>query len=408
MIGLDDYRTDHLILLVGTNPLPNLVAAELLLEPGGTIYLIHSRDTATVTERLERYLGNKGYSVEIPQTVEEADAHDIEDKISALVTELDGRVGLNYTGGTKAMAVHAYRAVEHIRSDAIFSYLDANSFEMRFDHPIRHEKVLLEVTPGLEELLNLHGAFFQKGSPKSYEDIVMLPVSQALARAASRDGLRDWRQWCEKELRRKAHNGKGWKAKSKLRNLEVRWPTDESLAEAVQSLREALGLQDNATLPLDPAKIPGWPFRRREPRHLCQWLDGEWLEHYVLHSVVSVAGPLKLHDCVMNLRTDRDRSDVDLELDVAAMRGYQLFGISCTTSVKKHLVKSKLFEAYVRVRQLGGDEARVGLISGWNKPEKFEREVTRAWDAEGKIKVFGPQHLADLDQDLTRWFETAA
>ncbi len=408
MTDMEQFQTKNLFLLIGTNPLPNYVAAKLLLAQGGTIYLIHSRDTATVAERLERYLRDKKYRVKMPQTVVEADAQDIENRIRTLVGELDGSVGLNYTGGTKAMAVHAYRAVEQIRSDAVFSYLDAKTFEMRIDRPQWREQVLLRVTPSLEDLLNLHGAFFQKGSPKSYENIVMLPVAQALAQAASRDGLRDWRQWCDQELRQKAHSGSGWKAKRELRTLELRWPTDESLAEVVQSLREALGLEDSETLPLDPAKIPGWPFRKRDPERLCRWLDGEWLEHYVLHSVVSVAGPLKLHDCVMNLKTDRDRSDVDLELDVAAMRGYQLFGISCTTSVEKHLVKSKLFEAYVRVRQLGGDEARVGLISGWSKPEKFEREVARAWDAKGKIKVFGPQHLADLGQELDRWFKTAA
>lgn len=410
MATLEDFRADHLLLLVGTNPLPNLVAAELLLSPGGTVYLIHSRDTATVAKRLQLYLlRHKGYSVKIPQSVEEADPQDIKDKIDALLGRMKGSIGLNYTGGTKAMAVHAYRAVEHKCPNAVFSYLDAKTFEMRIDRPQWRDKVLLQVPLELKDLLNLHGAFFQKGFPKSPDDIVMLPVAQALARTAPDGGLCEWRRWCKNELRKKAHTGKGWKNKKCLQEITLTWPEAKRLAEAVVTLKRALGLpEDAASLPLDIAEITNWPFRKQDPKYLCQWLDGDWLEHYVLHSVASVANQLKLHDCAMNLKTDRNRSDMDLELDVAAMRGYQFFGISCTTSTDKYLAKSKLFEAYVRVRQLGGDEARVGLVAGWENPEKLESEVTRAWDAEGKIRVFGPQHLPDLADYLAQWFEAAS
>jgi hypothetical protein len=403
----DNYRTDHLILLVGKNPLPNLVAAELLLKPGGIIYLIHSQDTALVAERLQRYFRDRDYTAQLPPSVSEGDAQDIKRKVGDLVSEMSERVGLHYTGGTKAIAVHAYRAVEHEHPNAIFSYLNANTFEMQIDHPPWHDKVLLQVSPKLGDLLNLHGAFFQKGLPKSKDDIVMLQTAQALAQAAPHGGLCEWRNWCDRELRQKAYTGSGWRNKSELQSITLAWPSSACLADAAQSLRQELSLSGGA-LPLDPTKIPGWPFRKRDPTRLCKWLDGDWLEHYVLDSVVSVGDQLKLHGCVMNLCTDRDKSDFDLELDVTAMRGYQLFGISCTTSVDKHLVKSKLFEAYVRVRQLGGDEARVGLVGGWNHPDKFEREVTRDWDAEGKIRVLGPQHLPDLANHLAQWFETAS
>ena len=40
----DELRSDHLFLLVGKNPLPNLVAASLLAKPGATIWLLHSDD----------------------------------------------------------------------------------------------------------------------------------------------------------------------------------------------------------------------------------------------------------------------------------------------------------------------------------------------------------------------------
>ena len=42
-VEFQPYRTPVLFVLVGENPLPNYVAARLLLEPGGRLYLVHSR-----------------------------------------------------------------------------------------------------------------------------------------------------------------------------------------------------------------------------------------------------------------------------------------------------------------------------------------------------------------------------
>jgi hypothetical protein len=43
--NLNFPKSQHLILLVGSNPLPNAVAAKLLLAEGGTVTLIHSKGT---------------------------------------------------------------------------------------------------------------------------------------------------------------------------------------------------------------------------------------------------------------------------------------------------------------------------------------------------------------------------
>ncbi len=112
----------------------------------------------------------------------------------------------------------------------------------------------------------------------------------------------------------------------------------------------------------------------------------------------------------MSLATDRSRAtsaDFDFEFDVAALRGYQFFGISCTTSQDEDIAKQKLFEAYIRARQLGGDEARVGLVCAYENAHRFEREVIQKWRAKDRIKVFGPQAWPNLAAKLKEWLETA-
>lgn len=403
------YQTDHLLLLVGGNPLPNLVAARLLLKPGGTLHLVYSEDTASVAARLQAHLADE-CTVKLAQAVKEAQAHDILAKMRAYVQGLEGTVGLHYTGGTKAMAVHAYRAVAdtlgNVPCQPVFSYLDAGTFELRID-PDQHENVLLDVKPSLEELASLHGCYLQKGAPKRKEALVLRGTARALGQTAAK-GVDAWRRWCHHTLRDQAHNGRRWHSKTQLRRVVLQFPQSPRLREVVRMLKCELGLPPGATeLPLDPQKLD-WPFRKQEPKYLCRWLDGEWLEQYVLAEILAIADETELHDWGMNLQTDQSRSEFYFEFDVAAMRGYQFFGISCCTTVQKWLAKHKLFEAYTRAQHLGGEEARVGLVTGYEKNMRLEEEVTQPWEAQGKIKVFGPQHLPELRKHLKRWFETAA
>ncbi len=58
MSDLEAYQTDYLFLLVGMNPLPNYIAALLLVRDGGTIYLFHSRGNQG-TEKIASRLSSK-------------------------------------------------------------------------------------------------------------------------------------------------------------------------------------------------------------------------------------------------------------------------------------------------------------------------------------------------------------
>ena len=57
----EEYRSDFLFLLVGTNPLPNYVAARLLAQPDATVYVLHSDgegspSTKPIAQQLETCL----------------------------------------------------------------------------------------------------------------------------------------------------------------------------------------------------------------------------------------------------------------------------------------------------------------------------------------------------------------
>src|SRR6266849_3816221 len=64
MSEIRDYQVDHLLLLVGSNPLPNAVAGKLLTTTEGTLTLIHSADGLELAQRLKLWFVRAGYSGE--------------------------------------------------------------------------------------------------------------------------------------------------------------------------------------------------------------------------------------------------------------------------------------------------------------------------------------------------------
>lgn len=116
---------------------------------------------------------------------------------------------------------------------------------------------------------------------------------------------------------------------------------------------------------------------------------------------------MQLHDCCQGVKPKVGKNQ-DFDLDVIALRGYQLFAFSCgvrSNPNERGELKLKLFEAYVRARQLGGDEARVALVSTSGDPQSLEEEMERDINAEGHIKVFGQQHLANLKAEIGCWIK---
>lgn len=167
---MEKYQVNHLFVLVGENPLPNYVAARTLLKEGGTVYLVHSTDTTSRADCLKSNL--QSIKIEkIPLGNKETNSQYIRNKIQEKVEEIlqksDDKqtFGLNYTGGTKAMSVHSYRALFDVDKvdNPVFSYLDARNLQMLIDrendNPI-FEKINLKVK--LEEIFELHDLRLQQ------------------------------------------------------------------------------------------------------------------------------------------------------------------------------------------------------------------------------------------------------
>ncbi|MFH1635187.1 MAG: hypothetical protein ABIG63_14435 [Chloroflexota bacterium] len=415
----DNLKSDHLFLLVGKNPLPNLIAARLLAKPGATIWLLHSHDpdegprgTKRAGEELETALlkWNPGLNIQL-EGIPSSNNLGIETRIRDILRQnsLDGTVGLNYTGGTKVMAVHVYRMLEQElakkQQRPVFSYLDPRRLALRVDGhrttppqiiPIIRNPALRQVVEiSLDELAALHGYERISKTPDwalRENTPGLLELCAAIAEAhPSPTSFRNWRKWMQIE---------------QFVNLPdlTKYPQLKTICDAFDTL---CGGPGQATPDRVAAKLR--PNASNPKLTSCDmWFRGVWLEVHGEACIQQIAKQKQIKSSDKNLyyRDWREKTD-NLELDAAAMYGYQLFAISCEATPKKRNAKEHLFEVYVRARQLGGDEARAGLVCLMDDPEILEKELARAWDTQGQLKVFGRHDLKDLTGSFKRWFETA-
>jgi len=186
-----------LILLVGTNPLPNFVVPEYFLKRNNSlkeIFLIYSeergrqRGTKSYADNLQKLLqsrhGNRNLEFHLIHLSNISSAKEIErDLRDGLMSHLKNNLSihLNYTGGTKVMATHVYRWIENYAKNkninASFSYLDARDFRIVDDNIKENITGDLrdEISLSLKELIELHG-FIRTNEPSDasqlFEDAI--------------------------------------------------------------------------------------------------------------------------------------------------------------------------------------------------------------------------------------------
>jgi hypothetical protein len=386
------YQSDILFLLIGTNPLPNYVSARVLAAKGATVYLLHSMDTLQVAERLRRPLSRIHPDLNIiSREIDEADGDKIIAKIEVILNEIDSagkRIGLNYSGGTKSMAVHAYYALRRVFPNGCFSYLDARSLSMVIDPgdlPVQTVAVKSAVQAKLTELLQMHGYRFDAFNREPRWQQLCAAIAGVFAVLESRT---QWLSWL-----------KMWKARPPAPRLPDpdEYPLLESVVSALEDLCGGPPTESAVARVLGYSSFVG-----------CQeFFEGKWLEEFVLAELAKIAADVGIHDYGAGIKIKR-KGMRNFELDVLAMIGYQLFAISCMATTERNPAEFHLHEVFVRARQIGGDEAHFALVCAVDRPKNLEDEVGETWDVEGKIRVFGGADLLNLSGELQEWFERAS
>jgi len=388
-------KVDYLLLLVGGNPLPVYVSALMLADEKTQVRLLHSpedkavRNVAELAQMLKTSIENTvGCKVENVD-LNSIDRENIRREIEGVINQIpEGKtVGFNYTGGTKPMVVYSIRMLEEkVKNGLTLSYLNAQDKTLYVECGRRHIEqypAKLEKPVPLEIILKLHG---YKPNETLGHEAKFIAIANAIIEICQSDkGIDQWKHWWFHQL-----------PKNQLPTIEG-YPLLVPFMEALE----------NEVNDLTPDAVANY-FGFEKLSSCAHWLDGGWLEEYVFSAVKNLSTQCTLHDCGINLKPAPlvgNDNPKNFEIDVFALQNYQLFGISCIASKKENgEVKKHLFEAYMRARQLGGDEARVALVYLGDAPQAVQDEIDRTWLPSNALKVFGRNELPDLREYLYKWF----
>lgn len=361
---------DSLVLLIGTNPLPNLVVLEHFIKnmPIKKVYLIHSAKTQfydgtlAEAERLEEVLKDRHkdskdlFPLEKIALLDISSANEIRREVQEkLIDKLspDSKIHLNYTGGTKAMGIHVYNALKESQNikEKSFSYLDARTYKIVDDENGYITGDLREtIKISFDEMVNLHGLNRVNKDRDSSEFKDTLNFFKEMILTCKIDNY--FRYY----IRQLFENKKGGLAertkdlKEEMKNTQI----CGILLEVFKTLPEKWRFFNGNGEYVEPVD--------KNIKSALMYIDGLWLEDYVYEALKEKCPDFAFYKNWEIKKTNwQDYSK--FEIDIAAIKGYQLIGISCTTSNVQSLCKSKGFEILLRTRQIGGDEAKAVLIT---------------------------------------------
>ncbi|MBD3158838.1 MAG: hypothetical protein GF309_08635 [Candidatus Lokiarchaeota archaeon] len=359
-------RPKGLIQTVGSNPLPLLISAATL-KPEKSI-MLYSRQTESVTERLYELYKNLGIKskkvlIEDPKSTEEC---------AKVVTPDMGDYHLDYTGGTKVMSCGVRsKWLQHGGTPDRCCYVDNRSEELRFDDG---ETVPINLLITLDTKIKLHGFELLEKRPELGRG-PKLSDGAVIAQEALKGDFNSY--------------------KSKLGRIAAKVPMDSSDTTPLKPNDFGLKLSQNQIHP------------KMKSITRSTWKDffkGKWLEYWIAYLIAKLEKeePMRIHAGV-SVGTAGGGS---FELDVIGIRRHKTYVISCTTDSKPSEAKMKLFEVYMRARQMGGTLARSAIVAGldWaeegdgsihDRVEDLEEVARRAWDSPNSPKVFGLRHMRE-------------
>ncbi len=421
----------HLVSLTWNHPLPTAVVA-LALRPE-LLTVVSPASGEPSAKRLQALLLDRGLSVRLTiaddATNLDASAGRRPSMRDEIGRELKSGAWLDYTGGSKPMAVWARLCLgRDAAASARAVYLDVSTGLLRSDDG-RAE--LPNVTLSAAELGRLHGTkVTHAGHLSDRPDLVAEaggPTRALIAWLSSGPSRRlvSWRNIVEN-----VDSARGYSAYGS--GGAVGPQTRKVAADRLRRLVDDVA-RDRARM------VPLW----------CE-KEGDWLELFVADRVESVARTAgadldvslnvearrqqatsmafdltRAHPSVRELvaelagaRRGRDRpaelvralddalrrsgeyeadhsQDTDLEVDVLAVRGHRVYAISCYAGSRPDSLDWKAHEIARRAVQVGGDYARAAFVclAGPQACDELQQRLTRTHLAGSTVAVFG---LADL------------
>ncbi|NLM44436.1 MAG: DUF1887 family protein [Clostridiales bacterium] len=361
-----------LICLIGSNPLPNYLVCQYLNsdnrdeeekkfipKPDKYIFLC-SNETTIFAEKLQEkcQLFDK---LSIVKLDNERNPMDIKDKLSKKLNEIArdaDSIHLNYTGGTKPMAVHSYQCVKEFCGAKAIRFIASDVSDEKSKIIIESDRtdVIYYPQDSIDSKKNLYN-FVEIDCKTLFElhDMELDPERMRRTTSKLLDVNHDkifealTKEKEGEEIRNKINE---IKERIKNKNLEKINQDFEIVKKYNIDYEFGLNIDKNATFE---------SYSKNKFRAIIDYLHGKWLEDYLFKAIYKIKDELRLSELRLSVKPKYKGRECDI--DVIAIKGYKLYLFSCTTSNDIKICKSKAFEAIYRADQLGGSHAKAICVN---------------------------------------------
>ena len=415
-----------LYLLIGTNPLSNYVVADYFINHDKNIKEIHFIHSAEDPENniqssepfalnLKSVLEKKSSDIEFHlHAVSIKDASSIHRDVSGIFSNLKDqknvqKVHLDFSGGTKEMALHSYETFREIfGGNVTFSYFDSRRNCLKEDSDPNEKTTFVflqnRVQIGFSDLFRLHGYEIISGekggsvfSVEFFKDFLNL--------IRIRENFCEYLRWKEHFIQIYPDSKKiiPIEGQNKLSDL---LPSDFKIAEDLKKY-VFFKIHDFAPEYSFFEERDGDLMLKMNPSNKQQdkltetrkYLTGYWFEQYVytiLKENLQDTDTDFVSDIDLNLLIQTSRKN--FEIDVALIKGYEFCGISCTTDTTQSLCKSKGFEILHRTKQIAGENSKAILMTFMNEKNTKEVDEDLSDILEDRILVLGLKDLFPAEE----------
>lgn len=438
---------DVLVLLIGSNNIPNFVTAQYLLMPDrddveelpvpGKLFLVYSGDTEKFKESLVECLKvTCDKIVDVPLGSDERNHEAICRKLREKLEEHQKDVSsihLNYTGGTKTMVLAAYEAVVNANvQKKCYSYVDPKNYKIvttmkDINYPQNDD--LRKIKPDIDTIFKLHCLDEDLKYKKEIDDsntkyFSLIEKEQYINIFSSKDFQKDleifekaaklneiptYKDINEKRCKEYEYYSKILKTMINMsnNNSELSWSVKNIVEKKynkqkykdlyckwyVESFKDLI-TKNNLNLIFDDSIN----YKSIKMEHgLYDFIKSEWIEQIVfsiLKNIQKEESVIGLTDVLWDVTGKSEGRN--FQIDVIALRSYQIFVFSCTSSDEPGPCKQKAFEANYRAVQIGGEHAKSVLVCLKDDDEKTDiRKDMMQFEAAHNFSMIGREAFKD-------------
>lgn len=399
-------KSEALFLIIGTNPMPNMIAISNRVEKCGKVFLISSSNdkdnevkfsTLKIARKIKDTL-NKNFIDMIIDIIEvnKDNQENIREQVMLRVNGLEGIIELNYTGGTKLMASTLYKYFKEMmkmnEKQIILSYLDNIKEKFIVEHNLNSKYSYLEnsinvdefnTSFNLKDIIQCHCLEFeeyQNNYEKNYNDYL---YGENFEKLDSKDKLK-------------------W-----ISDLELIMPGKDNVGMVVDFIEKYISISARKEFESRIAETKNHKDQIEVVSQIKRYLCGDALEGYFNYIFYEFKEDGLIDEYIWSFKPyegeKESKDNANAEIDFVIKKGYKIITMSVTLC-DDDKSKSKLYEVLTRSAQIAGDESKCIFQCLYKDHIELENYIKNIeFEVKQNLNVIALDNFYNVKQTLLKW-----